>query len=185
MLSICWDWKGTVFFELLPRNETINSSAYCRQLDELSNAIRKKRSVQNQWVCKAVVFRHDNSRPQTSLETRQKLLQLCTSSLQNSLRKKKSLISMTMWNDTGPGSIRLPQRNSFDREIRKMVKTNRLKRSMHFPTKLLFDTKKKKSFVSFTWKNLYGFTGQPDTIQTMRISRPSVIGSFVAGYPSK
>ena len=38
MFLIWWDWKGIVVFELLPRNETINSSVYCRQLDELSDS---------------------------------------------------------------------------------------------------------------------------------------------------
>ena len=44
-----------MFFELLPRNETINSSVHCRQLNESSNAIRKKRpELVNR---KGVVFR--------------------------------------------------------------------------------------------------------------------------------
>lgn len=58
-LSIWWDWKGIVFFELLPRDETINSSVYRRQLVESSNAIRKKRAeLANR---KGVVFRHDKT----------------------------------------------------------------------------------------------------------------------------
>jgi len=32
MLSVWWNWKGVVHFELLGRNETINSDVYCRQL---------------------------------------------------------------------------------------------------------------------------------------------------------
>ena len=43
MLLIWCDWKGIVFFGLLPRNETISSSVYCRQL-ESNNVIHKKRS---------------------------------------------------------------------------------------------------------------------------------------------
>ena len=39
MLLIWCDWKGIV----LPRNETINSSLYCRQL-ESNNVIHEKRS---------------------------------------------------------------------------------------------------------------------------------------------
>lgn len=58
-LSIWWDWKGIVFFELLPRDKTINSSVYRRQLVESSNAIRKKRAeLANR---KGVVFRHDKT----------------------------------------------------------------------------------------------------------------------------
>ena len=31
MLSIWWDFKGIVYIELLPRNQTINSNVYSRQ----------------------------------------------------------------------------------------------------------------------------------------------------------
>ena len=42
MLSICWDFKGIVYFELLPRNQTTNSDVYCRQLMKLDKEIKKK-----------------------------------------------------------------------------------------------------------------------------------------------
>ena len=42
MLSARWDWKGVVFFELLSRNQTINSDLYCRQLKKLNAAVKKK-----------------------------------------------------------------------------------------------------------------------------------------------
>ena len=35
MLSVWWDFKGLVHFELLSRNQTINSNVYCRQLKKL------------------------------------------------------------------------------------------------------------------------------------------------------
>jgi len=74
MLSIWWDWKGPVFYELLPKNKTINSDVYCEQLQKLNDAIAQKRpELINR---KGVVFHHDNARPHTSLVTRQKLLQL-------------------------------------------------------------------------------------------------------------
>lgn len=74
MLSVWWDWKGVVFFELLPRNQTINSDVYCRQLDSLNESVIQKRpELVNR---KGVVFHHDNARPHTSLATRQKLLEL-------------------------------------------------------------------------------------------------------------
>ena len=64
--------QGIVFFQLFPRNETINSSVYYRQLDELNNAIRKIRpELVNR---KRVVFRRDNARPHTSLETRREIV---------------------------------------------------------------------------------------------------------------
>ncbi|XP_024888503.1 histone-lysine N-methyltransferase SETMAR-like [Temnothorax curvispinosus] len=39
MLSIWWDWKNVVYYELLPKNRTINSDVYCNQLDKLNAAI--------------------------------------------------------------------------------------------------------------------------------------------------
>ena len=41
MLSVWWDWKGVIFFELLLRNQTINSDIYCRQLKKLNAAVKK------------------------------------------------------------------------------------------------------------------------------------------------
>ena len=35
MLSVWWDSKGMIMFELLPPNNTINSAFYCTQLDHL------------------------------------------------------------------------------------------------------------------------------------------------------
>ena len=61
-----------VFFELLPRNQTINSDVYCRHLNKLNAAVKEKRpELVNR---KGVIFRYDNATPHTSLATRQKLL---------------------------------------------------------------------------------------------------------------
>ena len=74
MLSVWWDFKGVVFFELLSSNQTINSNVYCRQLDSLNESIIQKcPELVNR---KGVVFHHDNARPHTSLITCQKLLEL-------------------------------------------------------------------------------------------------------------
>ncbi|XP_014473025.1 PREDICTED: histone-lysine N-methyltransferase SETMAR-like [Dinoponera quadriceps] len=74
LLSIWWDWKGMVFFYLLPRNRTINTDVYCQQLDKLNAAIKEKRpELVNR---KGVIFHQDNSRPHTSFVTRQKLMEL-------------------------------------------------------------------------------------------------------------
>lgn len=74
MLSVWWDYKGILYFELLPRNQTINSNVYVQQLAKLSDAVQEKRAeLANR---KGVVFQHDNVKPHTSLVTRQKLLEL-------------------------------------------------------------------------------------------------------------
>jgi len=56
MLSMWWDWKGPVFYELLPKNKTINSDFYYEQLQKLSDAIAQKRpELINR---KGMVFHH-------------------------------------------------------------------------------------------------------------------------------
>ena len=47
MLSVWWDFKGIVYFGLLPRNQTINSNVYCRQLMKLDKKIKEKRPEPN------------------------------------------------------------------------------------------------------------------------------------------
>ena len=68
MLSVWWNWKGVVFFEVLPRNQTFNSNVYCRQLNKLNAAVEEKWSeLVNR---KGVIFHHHNATPHTSLATR-------------------------------------------------------------------------------------------------------------------
>ena len=74
MRSVWWDFKGIVYFELLPRNQTINSNVYYRQLMKLENKIREKRL--KLVTRKGVIFHQDNARPHTFLVIRKKLLQL-------------------------------------------------------------------------------------------------------------
>ena len=71
MMSVWWYWKGVVLFELLPRNQMINSDVYCRQLNKLNAAIKEKRpELVNR---KGVIFPHDDATPDTSSATRQKI----------------------------------------------------------------------------------------------------------------
>ena len=72
--AVWWDWKGVVFFKLLPRNQTINWDAHCRQLNNLNAVVKEKRpELVNR---KGVIFHDDNATLHTSLATRQKLLRL-------------------------------------------------------------------------------------------------------------
>ena len=43
MPSVSWDFKDIVYFELLPRNKTINLNVYCCQLIKLDKEIKEKR----------------------------------------------------------------------------------------------------------------------------------------------
>ncbi|KAL1139104.1 hypothetical protein AAG570_009164 [Ranatra chinensis] len=71
MLSIWWDWRAVDFYELLTTNRTINWDVYCDQLDKLNAAIHQNHpELTNR---KGIVFHHDNARPHTTLQTRQKL----------------------------------------------------------------------------------------------------------------
>ena len=61
-------------FELLPRNQTINSDFYCRQLNKLNAAVKEKQpELVNR---KGVIFHHHNATPHTSLATRKNSLRL-------------------------------------------------------------------------------------------------------------
>ncbi|GFT25385.1 mariner Mos1 transposase [Trichonephila clavipes] len=76
MVLLCtwWDWKGIVYLELLPQGQTLNSDLYCQQLDRLKLAMDQKwPQLANR---RGVVFHQDNSKPHTSVVTRQNLLGL-------------------------------------------------------------------------------------------------------------
>ncbi|GFT33984.1 mariner Mos1 transposase [Trichonephila clavipes] len=36
LLCIWWEWKGILYYELLPYGQTLNSDIYCQQLDRLN-----------------------------------------------------------------------------------------------------------------------------------------------------
>lgn len=71
MLSVWWDVRGVIHWELLPTNTTITAEVYCAQLDRLATAIQQHRPVQT-----VVRFLHDNARPHVAKLTRQKLIDL-------------------------------------------------------------------------------------------------------------
>ena len=74
MLCTWWDWKGVLYYELLPENQMINSNKYCSQLDQLKAVLYEKRleSVNREHI----IFYEDNARPYISLMTTQKLFSL-------------------------------------------------------------------------------------------------------------
>ncbi|XP_020289890.1 histone-lysine N-methyltransferase SETMAR-like [Pseudomyrmex gracilis] len=74
VLSVWWDCKGVIFYELLPVGETITSDKYCQQLDNLKAAIDEKRPVLAKR--KDVVFHHNNVRSHISMQTQRKLREL-------------------------------------------------------------------------------------------------------------
>ena len=65
MLSVWWDWKGVLFLELLPSNQTINPDVYCRQLNKLNATVKEKRPELVNY--NGVIFHHDNATPHTHL----------------------------------------------------------------------------------------------------------------------
>lgn len=71
MLSIWWDWKGIVLYELFPRDRINNLD--CTQLDKVNIAIREKRPELTNH--KDVVFHYDAT-SHMSFQTRKKLLEL-------------------------------------------------------------------------------------------------------------
>ncbi|GFV14944.1 histone-lysine N-methyltransferase SETMAR [Trichonephila clavipes] len=74
LLCIWWDWKGVIYYELLPYGQTLNSDISCQQLDRLKVAIDQKRpELANR---RGVVFHQDNARSRTSVLSRQKLWEL-------------------------------------------------------------------------------------------------------------
>ncbi|GFV67630.1 histone-lysine N-methyltransferase SETMAR [Trichonephila clavipes] len=74
LLCICWDWKGIIYYKLLPYCQTLNSDLYCEQLNRLKLTIDQKHlELANR---KGVVFHQDNARPHTCVVTRQKIWKL-------------------------------------------------------------------------------------------------------------
>ncbi|GFU59346.1 mariner Mos1 transposase [Trichonephila clavipes] len=74
LLCIWWDWKGIIYYGLLPSGQTLNSDIYCQQLDRLKLVTDKKRpALANR---RGVVFHPDNARPHMSVVIHLKLWEL-------------------------------------------------------------------------------------------------------------
>ena len=48
VLCIWWDWKGVLYYELLPENQTSNSNKYFSQLDQLKAALDEVSRISQQ-----------------------------------------------------------------------------------------------------------------------------------------
>jgi histone-lysine N-methyltransferase SETMAR len=71
MLSVWWDVKGIIYFELLPVNTTVDATLCCTQMNSLQAALKKERPYRNK-----VRLLHDNARPHTAKKTRKKIDEL-------------------------------------------------------------------------------------------------------------
>lgn len=65
MLSVWWDMKGVIYWELLDNKQTVNAQLYSSQLERLNEKIEEKRPD-----LKKVILLHDNARPHTAKLTR-------------------------------------------------------------------------------------------------------------------
>lgn len=71
LLSVWWDAKGPIYYELLPAGKTVTATVYIDQLQKLADAIREKRPRRS-----IVYLLHDNARPHVASDTRQKIAEL-------------------------------------------------------------------------------------------------------------
>lgn len=73
MLSVWWDRKIIVYYELLKPGQIIDLTLYCQQLMRLKQVNKKK---QPELINRKDVFHQVNARPHISFVTRQKLREL-------------------------------------------------------------------------------------------------------------
>lgn len=72
MLCLWWDMRGLIHYEMLNHNQTVTAEKYSSQLEDLKNALSRKRpSLLNR---KGVVLLHDNARPHTARLTQEKIM---------------------------------------------------------------------------------------------------------------
>lgn len=69
LLSIWWDWKGIIYYELLPKNQTINSEKYCSQLNKTKNWPERAWTEKTLCCIRAMVDRMCFWRPSTNFFT--------------------------------------------------------------------------------------------------------------------
>ena len=74
MVTVFWDCKGVLLFDVLPRNVSITAEYYCSLLDKLKYALlEKRRRTCQQGNFNNFHLLHDNARPHVAAVTRKKL----------------------------------------------------------------------------------------------------------------
>lgn len=68
MLSIFWDYKGVIWYELLDGDTRINGHIYRLQLQRLKAKLKEMRPDRGR-----VILLHDNAKPHTAIKTRNRL----------------------------------------------------------------------------------------------------------------
>lgn len=58
MLSVWWNIKGPIYWELLPRNSTITATTYCEEMARVASNLKGKQDK--------VFFLHDNAKAHIS-----------------------------------------------------------------------------------------------------------------------
>lgn len=75
MLSVWWDMKGVIYYELLEPRRTVNAQLYSQQLIRLDQNIKEKRTGPGHGN-KKVILLHDNARPHVALVTQETIIEL-------------------------------------------------------------------------------------------------------------
>ena len=68
MLSVWWDMKGVIYFELLEPRKTITADLYSQQLVRVSQSLESKRPYTYKGRRKVILL-HDNARPHVAKTT--------------------------------------------------------------------------------------------------------------------
>lgn len=74
LLCVWWDWKGIIYYELVPADHSFKSDLYCQQLTRLKQAIDQKRPELSNG--KGLLFHYENARPYATKATDQKLREI-------------------------------------------------------------------------------------------------------------
>ena len=71
MLSVFWDLKGILFWELPEKNERVSTNVYTEKVQKMADGVREKRSKRLE-----IALLQDNAKPHTAKLTQQFLKSL-------------------------------------------------------------------------------------------------------------